>query len=57
MKYAIDIPYPFLNAIVPTVGFNLSTLSLPCVERIWRWYNSEGKCKKPGIERVALSAV
>lgn len=33
--YLIDVPSPFLNAIVPTVGFNLSTWSLPQVKRAW----------------------
>jgi len=27
--YAINIPLPWLNAIVPTAGFLLSTLTLP----------------------------
>lgn len=26
---------PYLNAIVPTVGFNISTWSLPFVKEIW----------------------
>jgi hypothetical protein len=33
--YLIGVPSPFLNAIVPTVGFNLSTWSLPQVKRAW----------------------
>jgi hypothetical protein len=32
---AIDVSAPFLNAIVPTVGFNLSTWSLPWVKQLW----------------------
>lgn len=32
---AIGVADPFLNAIVPTVGFNLSTWSLPWVKQIW----------------------
>lgn len=32
---AIGVSDPFLNAIVPTVGFNLSTWSLPWVKQIW----------------------
>ena len=32
---AIGVQDPFLNAIVPTVGFNLSTWSLPWVKQIW----------------------
>ena len=33
--WAINIPLPFLNAIVPTVGFVLSTLTLPYFKKIW----------------------
>ena len=33
--YAIGVTDPFLNAIVPTVGFNLSTLSLPTIKKWW----------------------
>ena len=32
---AIGIDRPFLGAVVPTVGFLLSTLSLPFIKRIW----------------------
>ena len=33
--WAVAIPSPFLNAIVPTVGFLLSTLTLPAFKKIW----------------------
>ncbi|MBT4850026.1 hypothetical protein HON36_04195 [Candidatus Parcubacteria bacterium] len=33
---AIDISRPWLNSIVPTVGFLLSTLSLPFFRNIWQ---------------------
>lgn len=33
--WAIQINHPWLNAIVPTVGFLLSTLTLPFIKRIW----------------------
>ncbi len=33
--WAIRIPRPWLNAIVPTVGFLLSTLTLPWFKRLW----------------------
>ncbi|MCK4714159.1 MAG: hypothetical protein KAT35_01175 [Candidatus Aenigmarchaeota archaeon] len=33
--YAIDIPLPWLNAIVPTVGFLLSTLTFPFFRSLW----------------------
>lgn len=36
--WAVDIPKPWLNSIVPTVGFLLSTLSLPLFRKIWQKY-------------------
>jgi len=33
-----DISRPFVNAIVPTLGFILSTLSVPVVKRWWVKY-------------------
>ena len=30
-----NVANPFLNAIVPTIGFILSTLSLPYFKKIW----------------------
>lgn len=33
--WAISVPKPWLNAIVPTVGFLLSTLTLPYFKSIW----------------------
>ena len=30
-----DLPKPFLNPIVPTLGFLLSTLSLPLFKKLW----------------------
>ena len=35
-----ELPKPFLNSIVPTAGFVLSTLSLPYFKRIWMKYRS-----------------
>ena len=32
---AIQIPHPFLNAIVPTTGFMISTLTMPFFKRLW----------------------
>ena len=37
--YLINITNPFLNAIVPTLGFNLSTWSLSWVQHIWIYIN------------------
>lgn len=31
----ISVPSPWLNAIVPAVGFMLSTLTLPFFKRLW----------------------
>ena len=30
-----ELPKPFLNAIVPTLGFVLSTASIPFFKKIW----------------------
>lgn len=35
---AINVPRPLLHAIVPTVGFLLSTLTLPFFKRMWMRY-------------------
>jgi hypothetical protein len=35
---AIDIYKPWSNAIVPSVGFLLSTLTLPFLKKIWEKY-------------------
>ncbi len=32
---AINVPSPWLNAIVPTIGFLLSTLTLPVFKKMW----------------------
>ncbi|MCL4364399.1 hypothetical protein M1328_04120 [Patescibacteria group bacterium] len=34
MKFVLDID-PWLNAIIPTLGFYLSTLTLPFFRKIW----------------------
>lgn len=33
--WIIDISYPWLNAIVPTTGFILSTLTIPFAKKWW----------------------
>lgn len=33
---AINIEKPWLNAIVPSIGFLLSTLTLPFFKKIWK---------------------
>ncbi|KXK10418.1 MAG: hypothetical protein UZ22_OP11002000721 [Microgenomates bacterium OLB23] len=35
---AIHIPNPWLNAIVPTTGFYLSTLTMPFFRKLWEKY-------------------
>lgn len=35
---AIKISEPWLNAIVPSIGFLLSTLSLPLFKNLWKKY-------------------
>jgi hypothetical protein len=36
----LNLPKPFINAIVPTMGFLLSTLSISILKTIWlRYYN------------------
>jgi len=35
---AIQIYKPWLNAIVPTLGFFLSTLTLPFFKKVWEKY-------------------
>ena len=37
--YAASLPKPFINSIVPTTGFVLSTLSLPYFKKIWLKYH------------------
>ena len=33
--WAIEIPRPWLNAVVPAVAFMLSTLTMPFFKKIW----------------------
>lgn len=33
--WAIHVPNPWLNAIVPAIGFILSTLTMPFFKRVW----------------------
>ena len=33
--FIISAPYPFLSALVPTLGFLLSTLTLPFFKKMW----------------------
>lgn len=35
---AIDVEEPWISAVVPSIGFLLSTLSLPFFRRMWERY-------------------
>jgi hypothetical protein len=35
-----NLPKPFINSIVPTAGFALSTLSLPFFKKLWIKYKT-----------------
>jgi hypothetical protein len=38
--WAINIPRPWFNAVVPAVAFMLSTLTMPFFKKMWmRWRN------------------
>lgn len=37
LKFVVRIE-PWLNAIIPAIGFLLSTLSLPYIKKIWEKY-------------------
>lgn len=41
---AIGVPKPWLNSIVPSLGFLLSTLSLPFFKKVWSEYMWNKKC-------------
>ncbi len=36
--FVAKLPKPFLNSIIPTAGFVLSTLSLPYFKKLWIKY-------------------
>ncbi|MBP9759376.1 hypothetical protein KBD45_06795 [Candidatus Dojkabacteria bacterium] len=33
--WSLEVEKPYLNAIIPTLGFVLSTLSLPFIKAVW----------------------
>ncbi len=39
--YFAQLPKPFINSIVPTIGFVLSTLSLPFFKKLWLKYRAK----------------
>ena len=38
--WTIGVTEPLINAVIPTVGFTLSTLSMPYLRKIWEKKNS-----------------
>ena len=43
--FVAQLPKPFINSIVPTAGFVLSTLSLPFFKRLWIKYQAKKNSK------------
>lgn len=41
--FIADLANPFINAIVPTMGFVLSTLSIPVIKQFWIKHIYHGK--------------
>ena len=39
--FIAELPKPFINSIVPTTGFVLSTLSLPYFKKLWINYKTK----------------
>lgn len=39
--FVAQLPKPFINSIVPTTGFVLSTLSLPFFKKVWVKYGAK----------------
>ena len=39
--YVAQLPKPFINSIVPTTGFMLSTLSLSFFKKLWTKYGAK----------------
>jgi len=44
--WAIEVKDPWLNAIIPAVGFWLSTLTLPLFKKLWEKYFFTNKLRK-----------
>lgn len=41
--FSIDVESPWLNAVVPTLGFLLSTLTLPFFKKLWLKHTAKQK--------------
>lgn len=39
--FVAQLPKPFINSIVPTTAFVLSTLSLPFFKKLWQKYKTK----------------
>ncbi len=35
VMYIIDVPKPYINSIIPTLGYLLSVQSLPMIKKVW----------------------
>jgi hypothetical protein len=35
VMYIIDVPKPYINSIIPTLGYLLSVQSLPMIRKVW----------------------
>ena len=58
MALVIKSANPYLDAIVPTVGFNISTWSLPYVKEWWiqaRHYYIHGETERASIRRLMVA--
>ena len=44
--YIANLPKPFINSLVPTMGFFLSTLTVPWIKTIWLRKNAGNKMNK-----------
>ncbi|RYG93486.1 hypothetical protein EON65_58840 [archaeon] len=60
LLFVIQSKQPALDAVVPSIGFNLSTWSLPCVKRVWMRVTgrmnrgvSAGKCDNINTGKAA----
>lgn len=54
MAFVLKTGNPFLDAIVPTVGFNISTWSLPYIKELWiqgRHYYMHGETESSTLQR------
>ena len=53
----IDVKSPALSAVVPTVGFNLSTWSLPFLKILWIRYNDPVEQQQEELEKNKIDSI